>query len=63
MMKDQQTDDDLTSSDDEKIIVNQQPKNRKKQATDSPGGWDMKLWKCSNSNIHAWLKITVNSQL
>ena len=31
------TDDDLTSSDDDEIIINQQPKNRKKQATDSPG--------------------------
>ena len=35
------TDDDPTSSDEE-TIVNQQPSNRKKQATDSPDGWDVK---------------------
>ena len=45
------TDDDLTSSDDEEIIVNQQPKNRKKQATDSPDGWDMKLWKKGDTKL------------
>ena len=39
------TDDDLTSTDDEQTIVNQQPRNRKKQATDSPDGWDIKHWK------------------
>ena len=45
------TDDDLTSSDDEEIIVNQQPRNRKKQTTDSPDGWDMKLWKKGNTKL------------
>ena len=45
------TDDDLTSSDDEEIIVNQQPRNRKKQTTDSPDGWDMKLWKKGDTKL------------
>ena len=38
------TDDGLTSS-DEVSVVNQQLRNRKKQATDSPYGWDIKHWK------------------
>ena len=41
----------MTSSDDEEIIVNQQPRNRKKQTTDSPDGWDMKLWKKGDTKL------------
>ena len=52
------TDDDLTSSDDEEIIVNQQPRNRKKQAIDSPGGWDMKLWKNGDTKLQPLPKFT-----
>ena len=52
------TDDDFTSSDDEEIIVNQQPKNRKKQATDSPDGWDMKLWKKGDTKLQPLPKFT-----
>ena len=52
------TDDDLTSSDDEEIIINRQPKNRKKQATDSPDGWDMKLWKKGDTKLQPLPKFT-----
>ena len=52
------TGDDLTLSDDEKIIVNQQPRNRKKQATDSPDGWDMKLWKKGDTKLQPLPKFT-----
>ena len=52
------TDDDLTSSDDKEIIVNQQPRNRKKQAIDSPGGWDMKLWEKGDTKLQPLPKFT-----
>ena len=48
----------MTSSDDEEIIVNQQPKNRKKQATDSPDGWDMNLWKMGDTKLQPLSKFT-----
>ena len=52
------TDDDLTSSDDEETIVTQQPRNRKKQATDSLDGWEMKQWKKGNIKLQPLPKVT-----
>ena len=53
------TDDDLTTSDDEEIIVNQLPRNRKKQATDFPDEWDMKLWKKRDTKFQPLPKFSV----
>ena len=52
------TDDDLTSSDDEETIVTQQPRNRKKQATDSLDGRDMKQWKKGDIKLQPLPKAT-----
>ena len=55
------TDDDWTSSDDEETIVNQQPRNRKKQATDSPDSWYMKLRKKGDTKLQPLPKFTTES--
>ena len=50
--------DNWTSSDDEESIVNQQPGNTKKQATDSPDGWAMNLWKKADTKLQPLPKFT-----